>query len=176
MKNYLILFSLLLIRENACMPSEYSINNSFGAKSTLKPKIYSQQKLEGICGKFMQELFSENQNQWSCSFLNNNRTSKIKRNVMCLCSIEYRCNDNEEFHLDSELVSNMNFENPEEKEFYAKQCQNSLAHLTAESNWQCDLKLDRIQNNEFYCECKREKTCKIEKLLKFKNHILSNSS
>ena len=137
----------------------------------------SKKKKPNPCESFMNNKTStETSSQWECLIigtrrqkanLNNNSQTKL---IACICSIIQTCHDNEEFILESDLVDGNEYSKLKfafGDNHYTKQCVDGLKALTAETDfWKCELQHDRIDRNEFYCNCKRETMCKKQKSLK----------
>jgi len=134
--------------------------------------------LENMCTSHINIMYKVN-DAWKCSLSNNlpidKKILKIlepkNRNnlINCLCSISYECYDFEEFELESDLI-NINMYMSKEsflsKNFYTQQCEIGLVQLTNETKWRCTLQYDRLNIDEYYCDCKRPSICRIEKFLK----------
>ena len=110
-------------------------------------------------------LYPDQQTDWSCSFWN-----KISNKLACFCVQKYSCNETEQFHLEADLVDIDEYLN-KTNSFYKEKCEHGLNKLTNETSWTCDLQYDKIDEREFYCECKRDIMCQRHKVLKFQSHI-----
>ncbi len=160
-------------------------SNSQKFKSAIAPTkrslIYNQKikffenHRQTLCVSYMNKYYGP-KNQWDCHLLDNQHTAnktylifKKKALSECLCSYKYECYDYEDFQLENDVVDlneYMKKENFIGKNFYTENCENGLKQLTDYDNWNCALKYDRFHIDEYYCSCKRIKTCQIEKLLK----------
>jgi hypothetical protein len=137
----------------------------------------SKKKKPNPCESYMNnKTLSDTSSQWECLIIgtrrpkanpNKNRQTKL---IGCICSTIQTCHDNEEFILESDLIDKEEYVKLKfafGENFYTKQCVDGLKALTAETDsWKCELQHDRIEVNEFYCNCKREMTCKKQKSLK----------
>ncbi len=94
----------------------------------------------------------------------------IKCFIFVKCSLKKSCLGNEEFILESDLVDRYEYVKLESafgENFYTKQCVDGLKAITNEADiWKCELQFDRLEKNEFYCNCKREFVCLKQRTVK----------
>ena len=131
----------------------------------------------------LDDTSSSSSSQWECliigirrqKFSNSileqklvNQTRKSK--LVCVCSMAESCVDNEEFILESDLIDRNEYVNIEfalGENFYTKQCVDGLKAITSQADiWECELQYDRLDKNEYYCNCKREFVCLKQKTVK----------
>ena len=144
---------------------------SFRSKNINKVRYFTSDNLIKFCMNQM-SLMHNKEVEWSCSLTENSNIS-IWNRLYCFCSHDYVCVDNEQFHLESELVDASQYVKGENSggHVYKSQCEYGLNTLTNETNWRCEPQFDRLDTNEFYCECERESMCQRHKILKFKIDI-----
>ena len=98
-------------------------------------------------------------------------SSSANAKMNCLCTTTYECVDTEEFLLETDLVDKDEYMKREFSlgvSFYTEECTSSLASLTGKDDWNCSLQYDRVDQDEFYCKCRRTSLCKRTRILKFK--------
>jgi len=159
-----------------CFLIVYVFFTSYFSKSSQKTFNLTKVNflLENMCTSQMKKMSKVN-DAWQCSLRNGLSAKKAlkilepkNRNnrINCLCSISYECYDFEEFVLESDLIDKSYLlESYLYKNFYTEQCEIGLEQLTNETKWSCTLQYDRLNIDEYYCDCKRPSICRIEKFL-----------
>ena len=143
--------------------------NHNAANTTMKSHIRSHR--EKLCSTHMNAYFKLD-HTWKCSIkksgINRTNLTYVKYNTECLCTTMYDCFDREEFELESELINVSEYlkEKYALKGFYSNECKSGLGSLTNETNWECQLKYDRIHLEKYYCDCKRKIKCKWDQFIK----------